>query len=100
MFQKKHEKLKLQIYAGRPQAATDIKSDDIDNKRSGALNTFKGLFSSNGNKKSQLTISINNKVQDVYAYHNRLLPSTCLVNRTLVPFVTGFRNYAGSLLIP
>jgi hypothetical protein len=63
------------------------------------MNTFKSLFTSKDSKKSEITISINNKLLDYYVYHNRLLPSTCVLNRSLVPFVTGFRHYAGQLLI-
>jgi len=55
----------------------------------------------NSNIKSTLIVSIQplNKIDDATRTHMEFLPSTCVVHKKLVSFVSGYRNYAAEVLI-
>jgi len=50
---------------------------------------------------TELMITINPMAKMVpeYKYHLKMMPSTCVVNQILLPFVSGFRNYAAKMLL-
>ena len=55
----------------------------------------------NSNIKSTLIVTIlpMTKIDDATRSHMEFLPSTCVVHKKLVSFVSGYRNYAAELLI-
>jgi thiamine phosphate synthase YjbQ (UPF0047 family) len=90
-------KLKLEIKGGSPMTQVAIQAEDVLTKRQGVKGLIK-LF--NQNIKSSLTISLkshNNLEQDA-KIHMELMPSTCLVHKKLLHFVSGFRNYTAEKL--
>ena len=75
-----------------------IEDGDIHTKRSGVKGLLK-MF--NSNIKSTLIVSIYpmSKIDDATRTHMEFLPSTCVVPKKLVSFVSGYRNYAAEVLI-
>lgn len=75
-----------------------IDDGDVHTKRSGVQGFLK-MF--NSNIKSTLIVSIQPmaKIDDATKTHMEFLPSTCVVSKKLVSFVSGYRNYAAELLI-
>jgi hypothetical protein len=39
------------------------------------------------------------KANDFRNYHLSLMPSTCVINSAILPFVSGFRDYTGKQLL-
>ena len=75
-----------------------IEDADVHTKRSGVKGLLK-MF--NSNIKSTLIVSIQPmaKIDDATRTHMEFLPSTCVVPKKLVSFVSGYRNYAAEILI-
>ena len=91
-------KLKLEIKGGTPMNQIRIEDADVHTKRSGVKGLLK-MF--NSNIKSTLIVSIQPmaKIDDATRTHMEFLPSTCVVPKKLVSFVSGYRNYAAEILI-
>ena len=89
---------KLPIKGGSPNAEMLIKDSDVHTNRTG-LQYLKKVM---GSKiQSQLTVSIrpHTKFTEETKFHLDLMPSTCLIQKRLLYFVSGFRNYIGEKLI-
>jgi hypothetical protein len=93
-------KKKIEVKAGAPGAGLDIDPAEINAERKGALNKLGSLFSSS-DKKALLEVTIvpSKSIAAHHRYHMQLLPTTYLVNRPLLAFVSGFRNAAGAILL-
>ena len=90
-------KLRLEIFGGSPLNEVAISKDDILTKRSG-MKAFVKLF--NNNIKSTLIVSFKPlaSLEVETKLHLDMLPSTCLIQKKLLYFVSGYRNYAADLL--
>jgi hypothetical protein len=90
-------KVKLEIKGGSPMTETQIQGTDVHTKRQGVKGFIK-LF--NQNIKSSLTISLKShtNLEADAKVHFEMMPSTCLVHKKLLHFVSGFRNYASEKL--
>jgi len=75
-----------------------ISKDDVQTKRSGMKALMK-MF--NSNIKSTLIVSFKPlaAIEAESRLHLDLLPSTCLIQKKLLFFVSGYRNYAAVELI-
>lgn len=84
-------KLKLEIKGGSPLTKVDINKDDVRTKRQGVQGLMK-LF--NADIKSSVTISIKvaKNLEADTKTHLELMPSTCVVPKKILHFVSGFRN--------
>lgn len=75
-----------------------IKDGDIHTKRTGINYIAKVV----GSKiTTQLTVSVrpHTKFTDETKFHLNMLPSTCFIQKRLLYFVSGFRNYLGDKLL-
>ena len=90
---------KLDIKGGTPDSAIDIKDEDIQNNRSG-LNFLKKAINT-GSKPKNLKIDIKtvSKLDKEIQDHLSLMPSTCLLHRPLLYFMSGYMNYRNDKLI-
>jgi hypothetical protein len=90
----------LPIIGGSPINSIEILSEDVK-RRSSIIDDVKNIFSKDKVSKSSLTINLTSGKQfsDSTSILMSLMPSTCVVNKGLLPFVVGFRNYAADLLI-
>jgi len=89
---------KLPIKGGSPNAEMLIKDQDVRTNRTG-LQYLKKVM---GSKiASQLTVSFrpHTKFTEETKFHLDLLPTTCFIQKRLLYFVSGFRNYIGEKLI-
>lgn len=80
-------------------ALIHIKEDEIKEgkKRS---NLLSGMFTSSDNKSHiMITVKQEKALEPDIKVHMALLPSTCLVHKRLIHFVSGFRNYAAKILL-
>jgi len=91
-------KVKLEIKGGTPMNQIRIEDGDIHTKRSGMKGLLK-MFNSNIKSTLIVTIQPMSKIDDATRTHMEFLPSTCVVNKKLVSFVSGYRNYAAEILI-
>src|SRR3569833_1914590 len=89
---------KLPIKGGSPTAEVLIKGEDIHAKRSGLNYIIKAIT-----YKVYLQIIVNvkplNKFTEETKSHIDLMPSTCLIQKRHLYFVSGFRNYIGDKLL-
>ena len=74
----------------------EIDTKDVHVNRTGLKYSIQSMF--NSKVESQLVINVRtaNKIDDDQRYHLSLLPQTCFVQRHLLFFVSGFRNYLAS----
>lgn len=93
-------KIKLQINGGSPLNNLAIGKDDIHTKRTGMKALVK-MF--NKNIKSSLIVSFKpltgKGVEPDVALHLEMMPSTCLLQKKMLYFVSGYRNYAADKLL-
>jgi hypothetical protein len=90
----KQQTMKLIIHGGSPFQSLEIASGDIHQQRSGIRGTFSKLGGSSG---STLEVSIrpHKVMKEESQYHMEMLPQLCILNKRLLYFITGFRNYVG-----
>lgn len=88
---------KLELKGGGPNTTIEIEKEDIHDKRTGILNAFRAQ----GKTVPQLTISLKQfqKLEADVQSHLTLMPSTCLLQKKMLHFISGFRNYAASQLL-
>jgi len=62
---------------------------------------MKVIQSKQGKIESRLTVNVRpfTKFTEETKFHMSMLPSTCLINKRLLYFVSGFRNYLGDKLL-
>lgn len=77
----------------------NIADDDVRTKRSGMKGLIK-MFNSNIKSTLIVTIQPHSKIDDASRVHMDFLPSTCVIPKKLVSFVSGYRNYAAEILKP
>jgi hypothetical protein len=89
---------KLDIKGGSPNAEMLIKDQDVRTNRTGLKYLMKVMQTKID---SQLTVSLRpySKFTEETKFHLDLLPSTCFVQKRLLYFVSGFRNYIGEKLL-
>ena len=91
-------KLSFEVQGGSPTSKIMIQSSDVDTKRTG----FQGFIKAfSGKIKNQITVSFktHTALEPETKWHMPFLPSTCLVQKRLLLFVSGYRNYAGKTLL-
>ena len=95
---KKYDKQPLEVQGGSPTSEILIKEGEVNTKRTGIQGIFK-FFSSK--VKSQLLVSFkpHTSLDTDIKFHMQFMPSTCLVQKNLLHFVSGYRNYAGQQLL-
>ena len=89
---------KLEIHGGTPTAEVEISNKDVRNNRSG-INFVKKVFTNKNEKMLEIEVTPYIKQKDEVKYHMDMLPSTCLVHKTLLHFATGFMNYKAEKLL-
>mmetsp|Transcript_22870 Transcript_22870/g.22134 ORF Transcript_22870/g.22134 Transcript_22870/m.22134 type:complete len:327 (+) Transcript_22870:1169-2149(+) len=89
---------KLPIKGGTPSSEMIIKGQDVHTKRTG-INYIMKVVNSRVNSQLQVTIRPHTKFTEETKFHLEMLPSTCLVQKRLLYFVSGFRNYVGEKLL-
>ena len=90
---------KLPIKGGAPNTEIIIKSEDIHAKRSGLGGIMKSITNKTVNSLLNVSIRPFTKFTEETRFHLDLLPSTCLIQKRLLYFVSGFRNYPGEKLL-
>lgn len=82
----------MEIKGGTPNSEMVIKESDVHTKRAGLLNNIL-----NTKIKSQLKIKVVGlaSVEKDVKFHMDFLPSTCLIHKRLVHFLSGYRNTVG-----
>jgi len=94
-----HKGMKLEVHGGSPLAAIAIKEQERKEvaKRGGV----KGFFGISGSNKSYLSISVKQErmLEEDIKLHLTMLPAVCIVHKHLIHFISGFRNYAGKILL-
>ena len=89
----------LEVHGGSSLADIKIRKEDLDaaGKRSGLT----GLLGIKGASKSYLKVSTKKEasLEEHERTHLNLMPSLCLVHKRLLHFVSGFRSYAGQILL-
>lgn len=90
---------KLPIKGGSPNAEVMIKDADIHTNRSGLKYSLMKVV--NSKITSQLTVQLRplTKFTEETKFHMEMLPSLCLVQKRLLYFVSGFRNYLAEKLL-
>ena len=93
-------KVKLEIQGGNPRNNIAIQKDDLQTKRTG-INYLQKVFTTTA---TQSTLFVSFKpsqyLEAETKYHLELLPSTCFVQKKLLNFVSGYRNFAAEQLLP
>lgn len=91
--------LELEVHGGSSLADIKISKADLDaaGKRSG----LSGFIGMKGASKSYLKVSTRKEssLELHEQQHLKLMPSLCLVHKRLLHFVSGFRSYAGKILL-
>jgi hypothetical protein len=89
----------LEVHGGSSLADIKIRKEDLDaaGKRGGVA----GLIGIKGSSKSYLKVSTKKEasLEEHERIHLNLMPSLCLVHKRLLHFVSGFRSYAGQILL-
>lgn len=90
---------KLAIKGGSPNAEIMIKDADVHTNRTGIKYQLMKVV--NPKITSQLTVQVRplNKFTDETRFHMEFLPSLCFLQKRLLYFVSGFRNYLGEKLL-
>lgn len=90
---------KLEIQGGSPKAVVEINTEDIRAERSGPLNFMKKVI--NNGVSTRLTVEVRPllKLEPAQKQHLELMPSTCLVHKSLLYFMSGFMNYKAQRLL-
>ena len=98
MAKRKQDKVKMDVQGGSPTTEILIQASDVHTKRTGIQGILK-VFSSK--IKSQLLVSFKpeTSLEPDTRFHMLFLPSTCLVQKKLLLFISGYRNYAGHTLL-
>lgn len=89
--------LDLEIKGGSPYQEIEIKKDELRADRTGFAAFKKAL----GGVKSQLVVDVKEvaKFEKEVKFHLDLMPSTCLVHKALLYFISGFVNYKADKLL-
>lgn len=90
----------LELFGGSPRFGSKIDGGEINKARTGIVNAFKKLAPGSGNIQPQVEVIFSPiKANDFRNYHLSLMPSTCVINSAILPFVSGFRDYTGKQLL-
>lgn len=76
-----------------------IAQDDVRAERSGLNAVKKVLAGGVVEKRLKIQITPINKLPADIRYHITMMPSTCLVQRNLLHFLSGFMNYKARKLL-
>ena len=90
--------LKLEVHGGSPTAQILIQESDVHTKRTGVQSILK-IFSSKITSQLSVSFKLATSLDPEIKLHMQFLPSTCLIQRKLLLFVSGYRNYAGRRLL-
>lgn len=89
---------RLEIRGGSPHAEVEIRDQDLRTNRSG-LSFMKKVLANGIEKRLAVEVRPLIKLPSEVRYHLEMMPSTCLVHKPLLYFMSGFMNYkAGRLL--
>lgn len=98
LCEKANAKVKLPIHGGSPQSRVNINKEDIHSKRSGVKGLMK-VF--NNNITSSLTVTFKpiTTIEADVRTHLDMMPSTCLLHKSMVFLLSGYRNYIAKKLL-
>lgn len=85
----------LELHGGSPVFSSKIDEKEVNKVRKGLSSFFKKASAI----KSEVSVSFSPVKANDKVYHLKLMPSTCLINSCLLPFVSGFREYTGKQLL-
>lgn len=89
----------IPILGGNPASEMQISQNDVRAGRSG-INAIKKLVAGGVvDKRLKVQITPLARLQDDVKYHMTMMPSTCLVHRNLLHFVSAFMNYKARKLL-
>ena len=89
---------KLEIHGGSPTAEVQIHDKDLRTNRKG-LSFMKKVVTGGVEKRLSVEVRPLLKLPQEVRHHLEMMPSTCLVHKSLLYFMSGFMNYkAGKLL--
>lgn len=89
---------KLTIHGGSPSAEVEIKDADLRTNRTGFKLVAK-VFNNKVEKRLQVEVKPLAKLPQEVKSHLELMPSTCLVHRSMLYFASGFMNYKAERLL-
>lgn len=91
------KKMVLTLNGGSPSFGTGaLDPAEVNRVRTGLMNAVKRMGRAAATAPSTITVTFNPiKATDHRAYHLKLMPSTCVLNSCILPFVSGFRNHTG-----
>lgn len=89
---------KLEIRGGSPKAEVQISNEDIRAERTG-LNFVKKVISNGIQTRLSVEVRPLSKLDAAQKLHLELMPSTCLVHKSLLYFMSGFMNYKAQKLL-
>ena len=89
---------KLQIHGGSPQAEMEIIDKELRTNRSG-LKFVQKVLVGGVQKSLELEVKPYAKLPQEVRAHMDMMPSTCLVHKSLLYFVSGFMNYKAERLL-
>jgi len=97
------KKMVLPLHGGSPSFGTGaIDPAEVNRARTGLMNGIGNALRGRAaaDAPSTITVTFNPiKATDHRAYHLKLMPSTCVLNSCILPFVSGFRNHTGKQLL-
>ena len=89
---------KLPVLGGSPQAEMEISDKDLRTNRSG-LKFMQKVLVGGVQKSLEIEVKPYAKLPQETKAHMDMLPSTCLVHKSLLYFVSGFMNYKAERLL-
>ena len=89
---------KLKIQGGSPTTSILIEESDVNTKRTGIAGLLKA-FSSKITTHLTVSFKPHTQLEPETKFHMQFLPSTCLIQKRILLFVSGYRNYAGQSLL-
>lgn len=98
IFKREGSGLKLQLQGGTPLKAIEIEKSSVNTERTGMKRIAK-FFQSNITSSITINIKTEKQLEEEVRTHLTFMPRTCLVQKRMLLFVSGFRNYAAKILL-
>jgi hypothetical protein len=95
---KSSDTIKLEIKGGSPGSAVDIKDEDVRNNRSGFAFIKKAVQTGIQKRLDIKVTSFSNLTVEMKDQLS-MMPSTCLLHKELIVFLSGYMNYRNHKII-
>lgn len=86
------------MQGGSPTTEILIQETDVHTKRTGIQGLLKA-FGSKITSQIEVKFKLHTSLENDTKLHMQFLPSTCLIQKKALLFVSGYRNYAGQSLL-